>query len=76
MGWANKSLFKWSWSHDMPIYGKIFKIFFFRTEWPKSLKLGIHHLALEYDKVCSNDDHRFIFDLFTQRSNLAPYAFA
>ena len=40
-----------------------------------SLKLGIQHRALEYYQVCSNDDPRLTFDLFTQRSTLVPHAF-
>ena len=56
-----------------PIYSKNFKIFF-RTEWPRSLKLGLQHWALEYYQVCSVDNPRFPFDLFTQKSPLVPYA--
>ena len=59
-----------------PIYGKkALKVFFFRTEWPRSLKLGKQHWALEYYQVCSNDDPRLTFDPFTQRSTLVPCAF-
>ena len=79
MGWGNKSLFKWSWSHDQDgchahIWQKTSKIFF-RTEWLRSLKHGIQHRTLKYYQVCSNDDPRLTFDLFMQRSNLVPYAF-
>ena len=51
LGWGNKSLFKWSWSHDQdgrhphtPIYGKNpLKIFFSRTRswWPWDLVCSI-----------------------------------
>ena len=60
LGWGNESLFKWSWSHEQDgcqahIWWKPLKIFFSRTKWPRSLKLGMQHWALEYYKVCSND---------------------
>ena len=45
----------------------------FRIDWPMSLKLGIQHRSLEYYQICSNDDPRLTFDLFTQ--TLVPYAF-
>ena len=53
----------------MPIYG-LKKITLFRTDWPMPLRLVI----LEYYQVCSNDDSRLTFDLFTRRSTLVPYA--
>ena len=33
----------------------------FRTEWPRSLKLGIQHWALKSYQVCSCDDSRLTF---------------
>ena len=48
----------------MPKYG---------TDWRMLLKFGIQHRALEYYQVCSNDESRLTFDLFTQRSTLVPY---
>ena len=49
---------------------KTLQMFFFGTDWPVSLKLGIHHRVLEYYRVCSNDGPRLTFDLFTQRSTV------
>ena len=40
-----------------------------------SSKLGIQHQVFGYCQICSNDDPRLTFDLFTERSNLVPYAF-
>ena len=59
----------------MPNMFKNLKIFFFRAEWPRSLKLGMKHRTLEYYQVHSDDDPRLTLDLFTQKSNLVPYAF-
>ena len=55
---------------------KTFKIVFFRTKWPRSLKLSIQHQTLEYYQVCSNDDTRLTFDLFMQRLTLVSYLFS
>ena len=62
LGWGNESLFKWSWSHypdchQAHIWWKHLKIFFYRTKWPRSLKLGIYYWAL----VSLNDDPRLTF---------------
>ena len=54
---------------------KTIKNFYFGTDWPLLLKLGIQHQALNYYQVHSNDDPRLTFDLFTQRSTLVPYTF-
>ena len=51
------------------------KIFFFGTDWPMLLKLGTQHRELEYYQVCSTDDPRVTFDVFTQKSTLVPYTF-
>ena len=60
----------------MPILGKnLKKIFFSGTKRPMTLKVGMHHQALEYYQVCSNDDPEFTLTYFTARSNLVPYAF-
>ena len=41
-----------------------------------SLKLGIQHdWALRYYQVCSNDNPRLTFDLFTESVNLLPYTY-
>ena len=57
------------------VYGKNFKTFFFGTDWSVLLKLGIQHWALKFHHVDSNGDPRLTVDLFTQSSNLVPYAF-
>ena len=33
------------------------------------------HRALKYNQVCSNDDPRLTFDIFTPGSTLVSYAF-
>ena len=50
-------------------------IIFFGTNLPVSLNLGIQHQALKYSQVCSYDDPRLTFDLFTEMSTLVPYTF-
>ena len=48
----------------MSRYGEnLKKIFLFGTNWPMLFKLGIQHRALEYYRVCSNDDSWLTFDL-------------
>ena len=79
MGLKNKSLFKWSWSHDQDgrhvhIWEKSLKIFFSGTK-RLTLNLAMQHRVLEYYQVCSNDDSRLTLTYFTARSNLVPYAF-
>lgn len=60
----------------MPIYGKKLKKYSSaEPNWPMSFKLGMLHWKLKYYQVCSNDDPVLTFDLFTERSNLLPYAF-
>ena len=61
----------------MPINGKKhLKIFSFRIDRLMLLALSIQHQTLGYYHVCSNDDPRLTFDLFTQMSTLVvPYAF-
>ena len=60
----------------MPIYGKnLKKIFFSRTKWPMTLKLGMQHWVLKCYQVCSNDDPGLTLTYFTARSNLVHYAF-
>ena len=39
------------------------------------LNLVTEHWGLNVIQVCSNDDSRMTFDLFTARSNLHLYAF-
>ena len=60
----------------MPIYGKkLLKIFFYGTQRPMTLKLGMQHRVLEYYQVCSIDDPGLTLTYFMARSNLVPYAF-
>ena len=60
----------------MPIYGeKHLKIFFSRTKKASRQNLVTEHWGLKVIQVCSNDNPRLTFDLFTARSNLRPYAF-
>ena len=61
MGQGNESLFRGTGSHDqmatLPIYAKNpLKIFFSGTKGPMTLGLGMQHLGLGPNKVCSNDD--------------------
>ena len=58
-----------------PYVVKPLKCFFFRIKWPRSVKHGVQHWTLKYYEVCSSDDPRLTFDLFTQMSTLIPYAF-
>ena len=58
----------------LPLYGKNLKLFV-GTKWPISLELGIQHQALEYYKVCSNDDPRLTFDILCKGQLTFPYAF-
>ena len=49
----------------MPIYGKNpLEIFFSRTDWLISRKLGMDHRGLQPIIVYSNDDPQVTFDLF------------
>ena len=52
----------------MPIYGQMFKLFFFSTRNPIILKLGLHHRELKVYKVCINDDPGLILTYFKARS--------
>ena len=45
------------------------------TKKASRLNPGIYHRGLKVYQVCSNNDSRLTFDLFTTRSNLRPYAF-
>ena len=56
----------------MPVYGKTLKIFFSRTKKGLGLNLGINYRGLKVYQVCSNDDRKLTFDLFTARLNLRP----
>ena len=57
--------------HIRPIYGKIpSKIFFSRTGWQISKKLGMYDRRLLPIIVCSNDDPGMTMTHFTVRSNL------
>ena len=59
----------------MPIYGKnLLKIFFSGTKGPMTLGLGMQHLGLWPNKVCSNDVLGLTLT-FMARSNLLPYVF-
>ena len=40
-----------------------------------TLKLGIHHLGIEYYQICSNDAPGLTLSYFMARSNLVPYVF-
>ena len=55
----------------MPIYGKSTE----KSFSPEPRKLGIKHRGPKVHQVCSNNDSRLTFDLFTTRSNLRPYTF-
>ena len=56
----------------MPIYGKNpLKIFLSETNGPVTLGLGMQHLGLGPNKVCSNDD----FDLFYGNVKFASFFF-
>ena len=60
----------------LPIYGKKhLKIFFSRTKKASRLNLVTEHWGLSVLQVCSNDDPRMTFELFTARSNLPLHAF-
>ena len=59
-----------------PIYGKkTSKIFFSKTGWPISKKLGMLHRGLQPIIFCSNDDPGVTMAFFTARSNLEIWAF-
>ena len=59
-----------------PIYDKNhLKIFFSRTRWPMTLRLGMKHWGSGACQVCSNDDPRLTLTYLTSRSNLLPNAF-
>ena len=59
----------------MPIYGKKrYKIIYFATKRPMTLKVGQQHRGLEYYQIYSNDNPRLTFTYFTERSNLTLYA--
>ena len=58
-----------------PIYGKNNKNLLLQNQESLGLNLGIKHHGLKVYQVCSNDDPRLTFDLFTARSNLRPHAF-
>ena len=80
MGLGNKSLLKWSWSHDQDgrhahIWLKPKKIIFSGTKRLMTLNLGMHHRVLKFYQVCSNDDPGLTLTFFTARSNLVTYAF-
>ena len=51
------------------------KIFFSGAKRSITLKLNLHHWALKYYQVCSNDDTVLTLTNFMARSNLVPYAF-
>ena len=70
MGWGNKSLFRWSLSHDQDGRHAISG-----TKRPITLKLGMQHRVLEYYQVCSKDVPELTLTYFMARSNLVPYAF-
>ena len=54
-----------------PIYGKNHsKIFFSRTGWPISTKLGMLHRGLQPIIFCANDDPRMTLTYFSARSIL------
>ena len=56
--------------NKMPIYGQT--IFFSRTKKALRLNLSIQHRGLKVYQVCSDDDTRMTFALFTVWSNLCP----
>ena len=75
----NKSLFKWSWSHDqdghhVSIRYKPLKIVS-GTSRPMTFELVIQYWGLELYKAFSNDDPGLALTYFTARSNLLPNAF-
>ena len=76
MGWENKSLFKWSRSHDR--YGRhahiwSWTILFSGTKRPMTLKVGMQHRVFKYYQDCSNAPG-LTLAYFAPRSNLVPYA--
>ena len=61
---------------DMPLCGeKHLTIFFSRTKKASRLNLVIEHWGLKVIQICSNDDPRLTFELFTAQSNLRLNAF-
>ena len=79
-GKGNKSLYKWSMSHDQDgrhahTWKKLKKTFFSRTGSPMSLKLSMQYQGLKLYKVCINDDLGLTMTYFMARSNLVTYAF-
>ena len=63
----------WFLSNAQNVYGKTpiktLNIFFLRTSWPMSLKLGRFHQGIKSIIVDSNGDPEFTFTYFTARSN-------
>ena len=59
----------------IPIYGKTAKKIFSRTKKASRLNLGIQQNRLKVYQICSNDEPRLTFDLFTASSSLHPPAF-
>ena len=55
----------------MPVYG----IFFFRTNSPMIMKLGMEHYVLKLYKVYINDDSELTLTHFMTMSNLAKLFF-
>ena len=53
----------------MPIYGGHTNSSSPESKKALGLNLGIQHRGLKFYQVCSNDDPRLTFDLFTARSN-------
>ena len=54
---------------------KLFKNLLFQNWISDDFETWYAALGLEYYQIPSNDDPRLTFDLFTDRSNLLPYAF-
>ena len=54
----------------IPIYGEKHLKIFSRTKKASRLNLVTEHWGLEVIQVCSNDDPRLTFYLFTASSNL------
>ena len=80
MGRENKDSFKRSWSHTkmaaIPIYGKNLKNLLLKNRTADDLETWYAASdTQELQTSFSNDDPRLIFDIFTQRSILDPYAF-
>ena len=79
MGWGNKSLIKWSRSHDqdgaMSIYGKNLKHHLLWNQKADDLESWYAALGTRVLQVSSNNDPGMTLIYLMGRSNFVPYAF-